>query len=176
MEPTSLLHWESNRLTQIVSASDCDQILHHKTLNLVAIAAFVGLLLGIVGISITDSASDFHANGYVMAAMSIFLAVFALIYVLAMWMVCKLQHRTSATQKKFLLAIGMSFPFLLIRMIYSSLSDFTDDSRFAIMSGNPTAYLFMSVLEEIVSMGLCVFFGWSASKVTNYKPPNTYEV
>lgn len=148
--------------------SDNDQTLHPRALNIVAIATFVGLVIGIAGISITDSTSAFHANGYVVGAMCIFLAVFVLIYALALWLLFLVRHNMSAAQKKFFLAIGLSFPLLLVRIVYSSLSDFTDNSTFALMDSNPTAYLLMSVLEEIIAMGLCVFYGWSAANALDH--------
>lgn len=144
--------------------------MHPKFLSLVALACFVGLILGIAGISISDdnSGGTFHANAIVKAAMAIFLVVFVVDIAITSWLYSHLRLRLTVFQKKLFLAIVLSWPFLLVRLIYSAISDFTDNSRFAILVGDPTIYLCMDVLEEIIAVSLCVAFGMSA--VLNLQP------
>ncbi|CEJ59218.1 hypothetical protein PMG11_07849 [Penicillium brasilianum] len=143
---------------------DSEQKMHPKFLSLVALACFVGLILGIAGISISDdnSGGTFHANAIVKAAMAIFLVVFVVDIAITSWLYSHLRLRLTVFQKKLFLAIVLSWPFLLVRLIYSAISDFTDNSRFAILVGDPTIYLCMDVLEEIIAVSLCVAFGMSA--------------
>lgn len=138
--------------------------MHPKFLSAVALACVIGLILGIVGISITDdNSSSFHANGIVKAAMAVFLAVFVVDIAITSWLFTQLRSRLSIFQKKLFYAILFSWPFLLIRLIYSAIGDFTEDSRFTILEGDPTIYLCMDVLEEIVAVSICVAFGMSAA-------------
>lgn len=109
-----------------------------------------------------DTKGPYHANGVVMGAMGAFLAVFVIFTVQAIYLAIQMRSTMNRAQKKLFLAVGLSWPFLLIRLVYSSISDFSNDVRFAILTGNATAYLCMDVLEEIVAMALCVFFGLSA--------------
>lgn len=137
--------------------------MHPKFLSAVALACLIGLILGIVGISITDdNSSSLHANAIVKAAMAIFLAVFVADIAITSWFFIQLRSRLSIFQKKLFYAIAFSWPFLLIRLIYSAIGDFTEDSRFKILKGDPTIYLCMDVLEEIVAVSICAVFGMSA--------------
>lgn len=137
--------------------------MHPKCLSAIAIVCIIGLILGIAGISMTDdNASTFHPNGVVQGAMGIFIASFVVIYAMAGWLACQLRTTMNMAQKKLFLAIGISWPFLLIRIVYSAITDFASNSRFAIESGDTTTYLCMNVLEEIIAMALCVGFGFSA--------------
>jgi hypothetical protein len=149
--------------------SDTEQRMHPKFLGAVALACFVGLILGIAGISITDnSTGTFHANGIVKGAMAVFLVVFVVDIAITGWLYSQLRSKLSVFQKKLFLAIVLSWPFLLVRLVYSAIGDFADDSRFAILVGDPTIYLCMDVLEEIIAVSICVGFGLSA--VLGMKP------
>lgn len=100
--------------------------------------------------------------------MAIFLAVFVVDIAITSWLFTQLRSRLSIFQKKLFYAIVFSWPFLLIRLIYSAIGDFTENSRFTILEGDPTIYLCMDVLEEIVAVSICVAFGTSA--VLQLKP------
>ncbi|KAJ5826256.1 hypothetical protein N7474_003394 [Penicillium riverlandense] len=142
---------------------DTNHIISPKSLHGVAITGFVGLVLGIAGISMTDDTKGpFHANGVVMGAMGTFIAVFVIFTVQAVYLAIKMRSTVNRAQKKLFLAVGLSWPFLLVRLVYSSIGDFSNDARFAILTGDATIYLCMDVLEEIAAMALCVFFGLSA--------------
>ena len=41
-------------------------------------------------------------------------------------------------------------------MVYAAMSDYGSDPRFRLLDGNPTIYLCMSVLEEIILMIICL--------------------
>ena len=146
-----------------VFTSDAGQRLRPKFLNLVAIICFIGLILGIVGVSTADdNESTYHANTIVKASMAIFLAVFVVILLITVWLLLQLRYTLKVFQKKLFLDITLSSPFLLIRLVYSAISDYTDNSRFAILQGDPTIYLCMDVLEEIIAMVLTMALGMSA--------------
>lgn len=128
---------------------------------LVTLAGFLGLILGIVGVSIMDDKGPFQPNSEVKAAMGIFIAVFVIMIGLTVRLGLQLGSTIRPWQKKLFLAIVLSWPFLLVRLVYSAMGDYSNDRRFVI-GGNTTIYLCMSVLEEIVAMVLCVVFGMLA--------------
>jgi hypothetical protein len=137
--------------------------MHPRFLNLVAIICIIGLILGIAGVSsANDSESTYHANTIVKASMAIFLAVFVIVLLVSIWLLLQLRHSLRVFQKKLFLAIALSCPFVSIRLIYSAIADYTDSSRFAVLSGDPTVYLCMNVLEEIIAMALIMILGMSA--------------
>ncbi|KAF3389151.1 hypothetical protein F1880_003341 [Penicillium rolfsii] len=141
---------------------DTEQRMHPKFLGAVGLACIVGLILGIVGISITDdNSSTFHANAIVKAAMAVFLVIFAVDIAITGWLYSQLRTKLSIIQKKLFLGIVLSWPFLLVRLVYSAIGDFTNDSRFVVLEGDPTTYLCMNVLEEIIAVSICVGFGLS---------------
>lgn len=109
-----------------------------------------------------DTNTVFHANSEMKAAMGIFLAVFALVTYFTGWLVLQLWFTIRTWQKKLFLAIFLSWPFLLIRLVYSAVGDFDGTDKRFVIGGDNTIYLCMDVLEEIVAMALCVGFGLSA--------------
>ncbi|KAJ5604814.1 hypothetical protein N7510_009968 [Penicillium lagena] len=138
------------------------QKINPRQLKFLYLLGFLGLILGIVGVTLMNG--HFSANGEVKAAMGIFIALFVVITLAAGWLASQLGTTMSVWQKKLFLAIGLSWPFLLIRLIYSAIGDFGSDARFTVLSPtasntNVTIYLCMSVLEEIVAMAFCVIFG-----------------
>ncbi|GKZ55025.1 hypothetical protein AnigIFM49718_011149 [Aspergillus niger] len=62
-------------------------------------------------------------------------------------------------EHRLLLAVGVSVPLLLVRLIYSLLSVFTHNPTFNMFTGNVTVFLVMAVLEEIVIVGICLGVG-----------------
>lgn len=148
-----------------------------RFLNLVAIICFIGLILGIAGVSSADdNESTYHANTIVKASMAIFLATFAVIPLMTIWLLLSLRYTLKVFQKKLFLAIGLSCPFLLVRLVYSAMSDYTDIPRFAVLRGDPTAYLCMDVLEEIIAMVLTMALGMSAVLEKDFIKPTPARV
>lgn len=109
-------------------------------------------------------------------AMAIFIALFVVVILLTLVLALQLGNAMHKWQKKLFMAIVLAWPFLLVRLIYSAMADFSDDQRFSIVNGNDTIYLCMDVLEEIVAMAICVVFGWSAVKEKERKEIATGEV
>lgn len=145
-------------------SSDTETLLPPRLIRVVTLLGFIGLLLGIVGVSITDNTSPYHPNTEVKAAMGIFLAVFVAMTLMTACLAFQLSTTMRSWQKKLFLAIVISWPFLLVRMIYSAIGDYTTNPDFALLGGNSTIYLCMDVLEEIIAMAICVVFGISAMK------------
>jgi hypothetical protein len=97
--------------------------------------------------------------------------VFVVMVGLAVWLFLSLRHTVKRFQKKLFLAIAISSPFLLVRIVYSALSDYTDNSRFTVLSDDATTYLCMNVLEEIIAMAFTVVLGLSAVREKDFMKP-----
>jgi hypothetical protein len=120
-----------------------------RPMKLVTLITIIGLILGITGVSI----SGYPPGSITKAAMGVFLAVFVLILVLSVWLFLGLRGSLRRFQKKLFLAIVLSTPFLVVRLIYSALGDYTTLDRFSLY-GDPTVYLCMAVLEEIIALAI----------------------
>lgn len=139
---------------------------------MVTVLAFIGLSLGIAGVSIanvTYAVVDghltytYHPGALVQASMDIFIAVFVITALITGWLSFKLHSRLRRFQKKLFLASALSTPFLVTRLVYSALGDYdSNDDRFALLNGNTTIYLCMDVLEEIAAMVIIMALGMSA--------------
>ncbi|PYI24820.1 hypothetical protein BO99DRAFT_293818, partial [Aspergillus violaceofuscus CBS 115571] len=62
-------------------------------------------------------------------------------------------------EQRTLLAVGLSLPFLAVRILYSVLMWFLSSSTFNFINGNPTVELVMSVLEEFAVIIICTGIG-----------------
>ena len=147
----------------MTSNSDTEYRLPPRFLKLVTLVAFIALILGIAGVSSADnSQGPYKAGAIVKASMGIFLAVFVIFLVGSLWLYLQLRDNLKVFQKKLFMAIILSCPLLVVRLVYAAISDYTDDLRFAVLIGNPTIYLCMDVLEEIFAMVLTMIYGMSA--------------
>lgn len=143
--------------------SDYEQRMPPRRLALVTIVAIIGLILAIAGVSTakTSAGETYKPGTMVKVAMAIFLVVFALTMLLSVWLFFALSSSLLRYQKKLFLAIALSAPFVLVRMIYSALSDYTTIQAFE-LGANETVYLCMCVLEEIAASTIIIGLGVSA--------------
>ncbi|OJI80499.1 hypothetical protein ASPTUDRAFT_154831 [Aspergillus tubingensis CBS 134.48] len=143
---------------------DINQVVPVRWLNIVSIVGIIGLIIGIAGVSTaSDDGGSYQPSNTVKASMAIFIALFVVYHLLAAFMYLQMGH-PKAFQKKLFLAIILSTPFILVRVVYAAIGDFTTIERFSIIStnGSPTIYLVMDVLEEIVAMAITMVLGMSA--------------
>jgi hypothetical protein len=139
---------------------------------LVTVLAFIGLILGISGVSIAKVTYfevdghltySYHPGGLVQGSLGIFIAVFVFTALITIWLFFKLNFTLRRFQQKLFLASLLSAPFVAVRLIYSALGDYdSSDNRFALLTGNTTIYLCMDVLEEIAAMVITMALGMSA--------------
>lgn len=62
-------------------------------------------------------------------------------------------------EKRILYAVLSSLPLLAVRLLYSLLADFADNSTFNILKGNATAQLCMAIIEEFIVTCLFLLAG-----------------
>lgn len=127
----------------------------------ISLLSLLGLILGIVG---TDRAleeakttDDIHLNSITTAALALFLTGFALMLVGYFALVQDVlrypaKRAVLGTEAHILVIVGLAAPFVLVRLLYSALGDFTGAELWSSISGNDTVYLIMDVLMEIIAI------------------------
>ncbi|KGO77435.1 hypothetical protein PITC_048080 [Penicillium italicum] len=129
-----------------------------KIFRLVGLFSVIGVILSIVG-----ATKNFNISHFVVTTET----KDGLIFYLIAWIgVCGLfllvlQRNQSIEdgEHRLLLAVGVSLPLLLVRLIYSFIYSFGRKTEFNMLSGNVTIQLVMSVLEEMVVVFLCLGIG-----------------
>ncbi|KAJ5384202.1 hypothetical protein N7517_002113 [Penicillium concentricum] len=126
--------------------------------RVVGIFALVGVILSIVG----ATANSDITHGLINIETKV-----GLIFYLVAWIgVCGLlllvstrTHSIEDGEHRLLLAVGISLPLILVRLIYSFIYAFGQKAEFSMLSGNITIQLVMSILEEIVVVLVCLGIG-----------------
>ncbi|KAJ5167338.1 uncharacterized protein N7482_006119 [Penicillium canariense] len=123
------------------------------------ILTVVAMILSIVGITANMSAEGLqHPDIKVKIGMILYVVcwvvMLALLAVLAM-------HRGSIErgEKPTLLAVALSSPFILVRLLYAFFVWFLHNSEFSMLDGNVTIQLVMVVLEEFAVVAICLTVG-----------------
>ena len=112
----------------------------------------MGLILSIVGG--VNSGTDYHKDGrYVprtltKVGLGIFIASFVAILAFTVILSMSISHAEPG-EKRVLLAVAASSPFLLVRLIYASIYNYGLDHNFSALNGSVTTLLCMALLEEI---------------------------
>lgn len=112
----------------------------------------LGLLLAIIGgtrLSSSDASTQSSGEKFEKAGGLLFVAVF-----IALTGLCVLTFSSFSQlawgEKRILLAIVASLPLLAVRLLYTILADFENNSTFSILDGNATVQLCMAVIEEFI--------------------------
>lgn len=132
-------------------------------LVVVQITVVVGLVFGIKGG--IDAESQFSETGQFSygslskASVALFIIVYVLTLVGAVGLFSPTINSGFPNEKRMLLAISASLPFLLVRIVYSCLSTFTTNPQFSQIDGNPTILLVMALIMEMVTIFLYEVMG-----------------
>ncbi|PWY83869.1 hypothetical protein BO94DRAFT_468609 [Aspergillus sclerotioniger CBS 115572] len=133
--------------------------LHRACFHALHILTIIALIITILGLTSHMSLSIFeHPSSKI--------KIGTILFVVAWFVLCTLlgilYWKRSAIEKgerRTLLAVGLSLPFLAVRLLYSVLMWFLPSSTFNFMDGNPTVELVMSVLEELAVVIMCTGVG-----------------
>lgn len=68
-------------------------------------------------------------------------------------------------EKRILFGVLLALPFIFVRILYSVLADFVNNSTFRLIDGNPTAQLCMSIVEEMVVAVVYIATGLTADSM-----------
>ena len=128
-------------------------MLHSSMFHLIHLIIIIGLILGIVGG--INAANDFISSGrYTPGALSkagtaLFIVAYVAIVIFVLFMSFHVSHAEKG-EKRIFIAVVISLPLLLVRIIYSSLSTFSHDSSFNLLTGSVTVILCVALIEEFV--------------------------
>ncbi|KAL1963578.1 hypothetical protein VTN77DRAFT_8023 [Rasamsonia byssochlamydoides] len=122
----------------------------------------VGLILSIIG----QTQSSDPTQGLLNVKTKIGVIVFVVAWVglcILLLLVGSRYHNIEEGEHRLLLAVGLSIPLLLVRLIYSLLVAFAQNPSFNMVTGNVTITLVMDVLEEILIVLICLGIGLTLS-------------
>jgi len=137
---------------------DSIHLSHHTFLNsmwlrLIELVILVALILGIVGG--VDASNDFVNSGaFVLGTLSkvavgLFIACFIAIVIITIVASLSISH-AEAGEKRLLLAVALSLPFILCRLVYSSITTFAHLKSFGQLTGSVTILLCVALIEEAI--------------------------
>lgn len=139
--------------------------MNQKLFGILSIASLVAVSLGIHGgTKVAQSSNPFKPNSEVKAAVCIFTAI----YVIAVGIFLMLLNQRSTIpgpEMRLLYCFAACAPFVVVRLAYALIADFSGDKKFNAFSGNTTIYLCMSALMEIIAVAFCVVTGLTLRKL-----------
>ena len=128
----------------------------------------VGLILSIIGG--VNAGEDFGKTGIYKtqtlgkAGLGLFIAAFAFLCLITAILVQSMRH-VEEGEKRILLAVAVSLPFLLVRLVYSALAVFANKRSFSLFYGDTSILLFMALLEEVIVVVIYEGVGLTLKKV-----------
>jgi hypothetical protein len=127
--------------------------------------SILGLILGIVGASVTDySSENFAITPETKASIIVFLVVYLVLVAFFLFYTFNVS-RIQAGERRILIAVGISIPFIAVRLMYSTVFVFTNNLNLSSSFGSVTIFLCMAVIEEMVVVIACIAVGLTLSVV-----------
>ena len=127
----------------------------------------VGLVLAILGGTATfgknnrDGTSSTSGHGRLQASVVLFALGFAILCAITAFLSFR-RRQTAESERRILLAIYLSIPFLTVRLIYSLVATFDYKSSFNPVTGSAVLRGFMAILEEFIVEVLYIGAGATA--------------
>ena len=132
-----------------------------RLLEMLHIPIMLAFILAVVGgtrISSSDSSKHSSGESFEKAGGIIFLISYIVIVAFAVLTMADFRNLPQG-EKRILYAVLGSLPLLAVRLLYSLLVDFANDSTFSIVHGNPTVQLCMAIIEEFIVTALFLIAG-----------------
>ncbi|ORY64487.1 uncharacterized protein BCR38DRAFT_370176 [Pseudomassariella vexata] len=105
-----------------------------------------------------STATTLQSNAETKAATMLFLATYLASVIMFLLMLRKWQA-IPKPEHKLLICFAVCAPFIIVRLLYSIIGNFTGNLQFSALFGNVTIFLVMAVLEEIVVVGFTIVTG-----------------
>jgi hypothetical protein len=78
--------------------------------------------------------------------------------------------RVADGEKRLLVAVALSIPFIAVRLVYALIADFSHLRSFSLVSGKTTIYLCMDVIMEIAVVIIVIAFGLTLRIIPKGRP------
>lgn len=133
-----------------------------KHLHLIQAVTIVGVILALAGG--IKAGEDFKHSGHfntlplTKIAISLFVVAYTAVLTVAAFTAFNVPH-IERGERRLLLAIGLSLPFLLVRLIYSCFVAFANEARFSLISGSVSIMLAMGVIQEFIVVMIFLVMG-----------------
>jgi len=122
-------------------------------LKIVELLTLVGLILGIVGginaTSALETTGKYSPGAESKAGVALFIVSYVMIVIGTIVTSFSMPHAEPG-EKRILIALAVSLPFLAIRLVYSIMSIIANDHKFNSFEGSVSVLLCMALLEELV--------------------------
>ena len=138
-------------------------------LRIIHIPCILALILAIVGgtrVASTDPSKHSSGQTYEKAGGILFLLVYVALLAVAAVTMADIRSLPWG-EKRILIAVLAALPFLAVRLLYSLLTEFEDNSTFNILDGNVTVQLCMAVIEEFIVTIFFLVAGLAAPSLKN---------
>ncbi|KAF3398041.1 hypothetical protein F1880_006112 [Penicillium rolfsii] len=123
------------------------------------ILTVAAMVLSIVGLTANMTAEGLQ-HPDVKVKIGMILYVVSWVVMVAMLAVVALQKGSiERGEKRTVLAVAVSSPFILVRVLYAFFVWFLNNSKFSLLNGDVTVQLVMAVLEEFVVVIVCLGVG-----------------
>lgn len=141
--------------------------LTQKYLRLIGLIVTVALVLGVIG-SRKASQNLGTTGQYEPSSLStagIALIIVAYVLLVASTALCGLQaSHAQPGEKRLMLAVAVSLPFMLVRLIFAAVTTFSNSGSFSVMDGNVNVQLGMAVIMEMLVVGIIEGIGITVQK------------
>jgi len=135
-------------------------LLHAITFRLLQLLVTLGLILCIVGgTSSYSSTGVYQPQDTTKAGIVLYIVAFVALCLLAGFILHKINNAPT-NDKKLVWAVILALPFILVRIIYSLISVFSDNRHFNLLTGSVIIHVFMAVLEEMAVVVIYLVVGW----------------
>ncbi|KAI1457146.1 hypothetical protein F4805DRAFT_429691 [Annulohypoxylon moriforme] len=139
-----------------------------RRLRLVQLLALVGLILGIVGGTQSYSDTGYTVSSLSQAGTGVTIAAYVLLVLSTVAVAMQLSYIEEG-EKRLVLAVGLSLPFILVRLAYSGESVFGNNPDFNPLTANVDIYLGMAVIMEMIVIAIVEAIGLTLHKLPNNK-------
>ncbi|PSS12983.1 hypothetical protein M430DRAFT_36183 [Amorphotheca resinae ATCC 22711] len=140
-----------------------------KLIDMVILTALILSIIG--GVHASDHLSQtgvYQPGPLNKAGTALYIVSFTAILIATIFVSVSISHAENG-EKRILLAVAISLPFLFVRLIYSILSTFTRNKDFNVLTGNVTALLCLALLEEFAIVVIYEAIGLTLPKLQKNK-------
>ena len=138
-------------------------------LKLIQVLVTVGLILGIVGgINASDAyqkTGTYQPGTLNKAGTALLIASYVALVFTTIITYLHISHAERG-EKRLLVAIAISLPFFLVRLVYSIFATFTHNKDFNLLDGNLTVLICVSLIEEFIIVLTYEIVGLTLQKAT----------